>query len=373
MDELMKKYELYTKLEGWDKVSVFGLSHVCKNSLSLLKTLVKIEYILDNNKELDGKEHEGIPIYLFNRNNELFKTTKILITTHYKEIAQQLFDAGLRENIDFCSIEEFLILISWYRENKIYVNEVHLSVTTKCTLRCQNCNMFMAEYKNPSHLNLNELKEDIDVFFEKVDFVSTFALLGGEPLIYPELGDLISYLCQYKTQIGVLEIITNGTVVPNIEMLKLFRQNKVFFRISDYSKAINYSNQLDKLKKCLREAEISYYINESMTWLDFGFPHNCVYIPADKVYQHMLDCAPAFKGLNNKKLYFCHIVWSANKCGIYEEKESDYLDMMTCSREDIVKYALGIMEKPVSLCQLCAGCSSDNHSVIEIAIQKQEK
>ena len=37
---------------------------------------------------------------------------------------------------------------------------------------------------------------------------------GGEPLLHPDLGKLVEYLCTYGDRIGLLEFITNGTMIP---------------------------------------------------------------------------------------------------------------------------------------------------------------
>jgi hypothetical protein len=362
--------EIYELWVTYPRVSIFGLSHVCKNTLEKVKAY-GVNYIFDNNPKLDGKRYSDIEIKLFDGKNESHLQEKILIATHYKEIASQLKQLGLKENIDFCALDLFCTIMDWHDKNKIYINEVHMSVTTKCTLHCKNCNMFMTEYKEPCHLELSELKRDVDRLFDKVDEISTFALLGGEPLLYPDLDDLILYINKkYGNRIGRIEIITNGTIVPKRESLKIYKEKKVFFRISDYSNSIQYKSQLMKLKEALQEHEIEYYLNESLMWLDFGFPYNPVHIPDNMVYQHMLDCFPTFKGVNDGKLYFCHIVWSANKCGIYKEKKTDYIDLEHCTHQEIVDYVLGIMEKPVSLCGVCAGCSSDNTNVIKVAVQR---
>lgn len=368
--ELREVYDIWKKCKN---VSVFGLGHICKNSIEEVQKFSKINYILDNDPKLEGEEFKGIVVRHFSGKKEYLQE-KILVSVHYKEIKQDLENLGLQEDRDFCAIEKYITMMEWYACTSLYLNEVHMSVTTKCSLNCQKCNMFMPYYKQPFHIELDALKMDVDTLFEKVDIVSTFALLGGEPLLYPYMVELIEYISEkYSEKIGTIEIITNGTIIPNEKILVKLKSNNIFFRISDYSRAIHYEDKLMQLREVLEKHEISYYINSSLNWLDFGFPEKSICLEDEAVYQHMLDCAPAFKGLNDQKLYYCHIVWSADKCGIYKEKLSDYIDLKKESREYIFSYLMGIMEKPVSLCKYCAGCSSDNQNVIPVGLQQKRR
>lgn len=81
-------------------------------------------------------------------------------------------------------------------------------ITNKCNLRCKHCgaidllNNAKEEYKN--------WKKVIDYASDFVDYIS---LLGGEPLLHPDITEIIEY-CNQKS-IEVL-IITNGQVSPHI-------------------------------------------------------------------------------------------------------------------------------------------------------------
>lgn len=367
----MEINQFYYIWKNYKNISIFGLGHICKNSLEEVQKFVNINYILDNNPKLDGMEFKGIAVRCFVKKREYLKE-KILVSVQYKEVKKELENLGMREDIDFCAIEKYITTMCWYSDKFLYLNEVHISLTTKCSLKCKKCNMFMPYYTQPYHIGLNTLQTDVDLFFQRINRVSTFALLGGEPLLYPHLVELVEYINgNYGERIGVIEIITNGTIIPTDEMLVKFKNNHIFFRISDYSQAINYEDRLKMLIEKLEKYNILYYINSSLNWLDFGFPDQPICLNDEAVYQHMLDCSPAFKGLNDQKLYYCHIVWSADKCGIYKEKPSDYIDLKVETDEHIFQYLIGIMEHPVSLCKYCAGCSSDNHNVIPVGLQKK--
>lgn len=366
---MLHSADIYQKWKDVSSFSVFGFGHMCIRSLEESKKWGTVICIYDNDPEKAGTVYRDVPIHLFNEAVP-HAGEKILIATHYEAIKAQLENNGLTEYDDFLAMDKFLTVMNYHKAGKIYAGELHISITTKCTLNCRKCNMFMSSYENPAHIEMPALREDLALMFSKVDYVETLALLGGEPFLYPELGELLVYIDKmYHGRYGVLELITNGTIEPKRELLDVLRDKKVFCRISDYTAAIDYAPRLRHLKDVLTAEGIEHYSNKSLTWLNFGFPDAPLNIPDDKVYAHMIACSPAFKGVNDGKLYFCHVVWSAAKSGLYQEKSSDYFPLRTGTKEKLADYLIGVMDEPAGLCKFCAGCSDSNHEVIPIADQ----
>ena len=360
---------MYDRWKDVRQFAIFGFGHVCKRSIEEAKKFAAVSAIYDNDATLAGQVFHGVPIKPFDGAK---REEKVLIAAHYEAIKRQLEGCGLKEYEDFYALDKYLSVMHWHRHGKIYASELHMSITTKCTLQCKKCNMFMANYEAPAHLDGDVIREDFASLFSAVDYVETLALLGGEPFLYPDLGALITYLHDtYHEKYGVMELITNGTILPDAALRKILKEKKIFLRISDYSAAIPYAERLAALKATLDAEGIPYYSNQSLTWLDFGFPDKPLHLPDDKVYQHMIECSPAFKGINDKKIYFCHVVWSANRCGLYAEKETDAYPLEKGRSAELVDYLIGVMKAPVGLCQYCAGCSDKNKSVIPIAEQKR--
>lgn len=112
-------------------------------------------------------------------------------------------------------------------------------------------------------------------------------------------------------------------------------------------------------------------------WTDFGFPQNPFHWSEDKAHSHMKSCSPLFHGVNDKRLYYCHVVWSVEKTGIYSVPKQDYIDLTQLdygNNEDkrkISKYCAGKCEKGfLEFCTLCGGCGADNMRTIPTGIQK---
>ena len=123
----------------------------------------------------------------------------------------------------------------------------------------------------------------------------------------------------------------------------------------------------------LSERGISYRVNSSLIWCDFGFPENK--FDYSNVREHMMKCFPVFRGLNDKKLFFCHVAWSAEKCGKYRLSEKDYFELSKVvdsmdEKEAFINYSLGGNEDwSLSLCRFCGGCGIDNKKYVKAGIQ----
>ena len=82
--------------------------------------------------------------------------------------------------------------------------------------------MLMSYYCNPQDRKLDEIKRDLDAFFEWVDTVEDMNLLGGEPLLYPELVEVLQYIQNnYRDKIVDIYMFTNGMCNLSEELLDI--------------------------------------------------------------------------------------------------------------------------------------------------------
>jgi MoaA/NifB/PqqE/SkfB family radical SAM enzyme len=95
---------------------------------------------------------------------------------------------------------------------------VSIHVTNKCNLRCTYCyaNVGGRFNKNCEDFSTAELKRYITE--TKALGTRWIIFLGGEPLLRPDIGDLISHV---NHQGMLCELVTNGTLIDeNIEKIK---------------------------------------------------------------------------------------------------------------------------------------------------------
>lgn len=366
--------------EEWfavDKIVLYGWGNVGKKCFLKFNEDFNIISIVDNDPDKQG-DFQGIPIRNENDSLEVLKSNKIVVLTGgkvYRNIANRLNEIGLEEYIDFCPVELFIAEWYWNKRGENCLLEVHTAVTMRCTFNCKNCNMFVPYYHEKIEYSVDELKQMYDLFFEYVDYVFCIALLGGEPLVTPVTGEIINYLSEkYSNKIGIINIITNGSIVPDDKTIEAMKRNKVLVYISDYTATIPYQEKLVEVVDKLRSSNIDFLVRGSKEWKDFGFPveplNEC-----KNIREHMKICAPLFHGLNDNRFYYCHVAWSAEKAGLYKLRESDYIDLKKLDikeKRKITQHALGdIEEQYVSLCKVCGGCGEDNIKNVTAAVQME--
>lgn len=373
----MKSEDLMRWRQEWQDVThiaVWGYGKNFQLHLNELKENYKIDTVIDKDPLKAGSwAEETIPI-IFPDVNAL-KKKKIVITTHYEEIRSQLLDIGMQEYIDFCDIRLLVCAGGWYRHHKIILSEVHIAVTTGCTLNCRYCNMFMPFHKDHvERIPIEKLKKQLELLFVYVDKVINLVLIGGETLLYEELDGALEYIGNYfSDKVENMEIVTNGTVYPKPGLLRVLRKEDVLVSMSNYHLNDGYNEKFNQIRSALTENKIRVSVNQNLEWKDFSFPYKKLHLPDDLAYKNMDLCNPVFRGFNDSKLYFCHLVWSADRAGLHEEQSTDYIDFTEITREEcekIMKFNVCCHEKEyVSLCRECRGCSSMNQKVIPVGVQ----
>ena len=383
MKWLNKSKELSEFAENWKNVkefSIFGFGAKCKNFSDASCKEFKILRFYDNDKALIGQSLHGANVLHSSEVEKIIKSEKILISTHYSEISKQLKNYGLVEDIDFCEMDKFASVYYWFNYRKIHISRLNIALTTRCTLNCKHCNMFVPYYKDKGQgdVDLSELITDTKLFFDFIDKTYLFCILGGETFLHPYLKDYLNFLCKnYREKIIELRIVTNATILPCDELISLIKKYDVIVQISDYSNIPGLVSKLFEFESKLKEANVKIIKPVSSTqWFDHKFPHNPLDVPENKLIKHMHECAPCFKGINGGKFYYCHIVWAAVKAGLLTENSADYIglaDLNPNNPDDkikLIEYDLGYMDNGyVSLCRFCAGINKNNAALVEAAIQ----
>lgn len=372
--------------EDWrniDTIVIYGFGSVADRFIDKILRDFTVPYIIDYKKK--GTQYQDIPVvgYEVIQSEVKEKRLKIVVMTSqriYSEIRRVLEADGLVELADFCRIEQFAV--EWYytSRNMINIIQVNTAVTTWCTLNCEKCNMFMPHYDNNNrkHYSFSEMKEDIDILLSFVDYIFLYSFLGGEPFLNKELKDIIAYVGDtYPERIGKLGLTTNGTIIPDDETLQQLKKYNVTVSISDYTAAVPYQEKMEAFINTLNQWGIYYTKNLMTEWKDFGFPEMPFHWGKAGVYEHMRNCSPLFHGINDKKLYYCHVVWSADKAGIYTAPKQDYIDLMELNpqkaedREKVSLYCTGHCERGfLGFCMVCGGCGEDNKRIIPAGVQK---
>jgi organic radical activating enzyme len=201
------------------------------------------------------------------------------IDNHKSTVSEDTIQKSLnREDITPTQIE--------YLKLKIYGN--------KCNLRCYMCSPISSskvaadwkkhgEWNRPAIINPyqevdpNFLYEGLD---EVIPYLDMIELVGGEPLMFPELLDFMVWMIDrgYAKKL-ILRFITNGTIVdPEIfSYFKDFKKIEMVVSVDAYGAKDDYirdgsdwNTKLQFIKYCMQTPNLKMSYSNTFTWMNIG-------------------------------------------------------------------------------------------------------
>ncbi|WP_026520141.1 radical SAM protein [Butyrivibrio sp. FCS006] len=274
--------------------------------------------------------------------------------------------------------QEIYPVLAAYAINRVYDNLCQISVTERCTLKCEKCahgcwNVPMAN----EDLSLDVVKESADNYFNAFDFVVEFVLIGGEPFLYKHIAESIAYIGDnYRNQIITFAITTNGTILPTQEVLDACKKYDVHIHISNYVKTLPALRERYKmLCRILEKNDISYELsNEDDKWVDYGFD-SLVRSEEENLESVFDKCKTPCREVRGNKYYFCVQARAVGENMAFDV-EDDYLDLSVIkNKEDkktLMEFGMGYSKKGyLDMCKYCYGAEAAER-VIPRAIQKRD-
>ena len=371
-------------IQEWDTETeyvLFGASKECVQFIRSVDYLLgngvlKIKYIVDhdvkdestilNINEISSFYHQSKNLVNIRENLKLvhidnFESNgeNVIITSdEYRQYYKEYLD---KQNVKYTWYKNIASIWPFIHKQKVHIFQTDVLVTEKCNLACSFCNMFIPHYELPKHRDTQIILNDIDSYFNLVDYVSIFHLVGGEPFLHPNIKDVIEYILEkYSDKIDKFIITTNGTVLPKDEILEVLKNNNVILSVS------NYSNKLEKLKSKVEKVvdtyqinNINHYVRNNIEWYDFGDLRIKNNMSEEELINHFDSCTAPFRGLNDGKFYYCHLNTSAVLTKLFPLNDNDYVNLSDVSSEDLIKFDLGFTELGyITFCDNCNGCNT---------------
>lgn len=368
----------------WNNIkslTIYGYGRKAVRMINFLSRDFEITSIIDNNPKLRGKMINSVsiqPLEIYKKN---IKNAKILVTVggvSYFSIKNSLEELGLIEYVDFCSYEVFLTEWYWKNRNKVIMSESYITITSRCTFRCKYCDQLMPYYTKETHweTSIEEIDQTMEAFFSKADYLVSFFVVGGEPLLYKKLPELMTMICEkYGDKIGYIQIITNASIVPSVELMRVIKKYDIDIRLSDYTCAIDYANKMEEVKNVLISNGISYSMSKYEKWYDTGIPGKEVaqFDSLERIRQHAIDCAPCHV-IADKKFFYCGSYYNSVRCGFIEPSEDGYIDLEKetnlDSKLELLSYSRGFVKAGyLNVCNHCFGKSGKHLREVEPAVQ----
>jgi organic radical activating enzyme len=97
---------------------------------------------------------------------------------------------------------------------KLWVSHLGVPAVQHCNLRCAACS-HAAPLLPKSFVSPDQLKDDLEKLSQHLR-VGEFRILGGEPLLHPNLGDLIEVVRRSKISSSIC-LVTNGVLIHTLD------------------------------------------------------------------------------------------------------------------------------------------------------------
>lgn len=207
-------------------------------------------------------------------------------------------------------------------------------ITTHCNRNCSNCIALIPQRKLECRKfdDINDMKHRLNILLPEV---STLSIVGGEPLLHPNLIDIIKYIKNSGLQ--SIFIHTNGTVEPdNLQEILDIMDSRFTIRISKYpdTKIFDYTKY-----------KVPYGFKWRIDECDWFY---CGPLKENNYEKIEKNCIPKTCANYDNKIYLCHRMRLLDEMGIklqdnewcYVEDFKDFKKIYHQSFTDSCKYCL---------------------------------
>lgn len=329
---------------------------------------INIKGFSDSDITKQGYCVDGLPIYSLDVLTEYYFSGEldfiIIAIKNRKEailVMQKLYNLGILnikyapEYLQFYNLDKEKIMDEFLdlKDMKPELNRIEVHVTENCNLNCKGCGHFSnLSGKEPIYLDLQEFKAGVEYLRNFYENINEFYLMGGEPLLNPDLHLYIQIVRNIFTNSKII-VVTNGLLVDRMspQIIEALRYNRAVLDISLYAPTIKKIYSINKflfmnsLEYNLSTDDKSYFFryitsnenHDSKSNFDQCIGRNCHMLSHGRIY----TCAAA----SNIEIFNKRFNMSIN------EGMEDYIDLCKFKGTgwDINRY----LSKPLNMCRWC--------------------
>lgn len=144
-----------------------------------------------------------------------------------------------------------------------YLSYLEFHVADHCNLNCKYCTHYSPLVPEPVFTDYERFSSDLRQLKRYIPDIGIIRILGGEPLLNPDLGRFIS-LTRELYPASLITIVTNGLLIRQMstELIEVMKEKMAFIHISFYPPL---QEKIQEVKRFLYEKEIPYTITELTT------------------------------------------------------------------------------------------------------------
>lgn len=373
--------EVFNNIKNKSKYYIFGAGQYGQAIYNLLKDKLNIIGFIDNDKIKQQQGYNGRRVYSVREVNPEDNEVAVIIAVSpntRKNILIQLQQCKFVLDKNLFMMEKFMSVYEIYENGRVYFPSISFLPSTRCNLNCEACLNFTPYMDHFDERDWEQIKADVDTFFSSIDYIMLFHISGGEPLLYPKIGELIEYIDNnYRDKIYFFRTVTNGTVVPKDELLERISKHDIEITVDDYREAVPESkDKFDRLLEKLEKYNIKYEINKVDTWIDLApFTTDHSDWSEQRLGKHFDGCHVPWQELREKKIYSCNYASYAIVAGIIDETEDEVFDLTKLdenNKKELIEFRMGYNNKGyVDFCKRCSGYMDLNPNIVQPAKQKE--
>ena len=140
-----------------------------------------------------------------------------------------------------------------------YLPYLEFHVADHCNLNCKACEHYSGLVKKPRFTNLEKFTRDFERLHEFIDDLGVIRILGGEPLLNPELNEYIR-LSRRLYPHASIHVVTNAILLPKMpeDFFDTLRQCRAILDISFYPPL---ESKMPAIKLLLEEKKVLFGIS----------------------------------------------------------------------------------------------------------------
>lgn len=227
--------------------------------------------------------------------------------------------------------------------------EIHAA--EHCNLNCKNCSMFCGLVETCDFPCYQEFEEGIKQLKNFFPHIKKFRIIGGEPLLNPELDKYIRLIRNVYPYTDI-RLISNGILVTKMsdQLIQTIIDNDVTFIVTQY---ISLKHSIDEINRFLSKTGIRYIVTEAV--LEFQKIYNALGdsdIDENFYHCHWKGSCATMYGTKIATCYVPFVIhYLSDKFNLAIE-ETGKIDLMEegLTAQEIIKR----MHTPFDMCRYCA-------------------
>lgn len=320
-------------------------------------------------EELNDVECYTFPVIRLTFANAEEKFEKRVLNPCLSEYERVLTNSGLTEEQrqQKLNSKKNYILGSGKEKRPLVLPRIMILPTTVCNMKCKDCSSLFPYFDNPAHMDIKRIIADLELFFSAVDECVRITI-GGEPFLYPDLEELLSYLINQPKLSGILTF-TNSTITPKEPIVNLLKNKKIEVLISDYG----YIEKMSHIVSLFEANKIQFSVLADQQWIDMGDTH---FRNKDDETRRLeyLNCEQSLlmKAIHDGKMFSCARSARMYSLGAYTS-ELDYFDLEGRNIPSIKESIKGFLYKETAdSCNYC-DCGKFPTKMIPAGIQLNDE